>query len=179
MKWTMRVAVAVLLVGLSATVLLSAANGGKLKIVTPGMVLNLTALGQKVAIPANKEVSLPSGEYKPAGIELYAREMDNKGKVVLWKLTSSGPFGKLATIGVSDGQTTEVEGGEPITVKAAGGIQAQGTTKTLYVGLAYVGKSGEMYSSVVHRGTVRAPAPQVQIVDESGRVLNTGSFEYG
>lgn len=41
MKWTMRVAVAAMLVGLSATVLLSAANGGKLKIVTPGMILEL------------------------------------------------------------------------------------------------------------------------------------------
>jgi len=179
MKWTMRVAVAAMLVGLSATVLLSAANGGKLKVVTPGMILNLMVFGQKAAIPANKEVSLPPGEYKPAGIELYAREMDNKGKIVLWKLTSSGPFGKLATIRVAEGQTTEVEGGEPITVKASCSIQAQGTTKSLYIGLAYIGKSGEIYSPVVYRGAMQVPAPKLQIVDESGKVLNTASFEYG
>jgi len=179
MKWTMRVAVAVLLVGLSATVLLSAANGGKLKVVTPGMILQMMVFGQKAAIPANKEASLPPGEYKPAGIELYAREADNKGNPVLWKLTSSGPYGKLATISVAEGQTTEVEGGEPIAVKASCSIQAQGTAKSVYVGLAYIGKSGEMYSPAVYRGTMRAPAPQLQIVDESGKVLNTASFEYG
>jgi hypothetical protein len=179
MKWTMRVAVAAMLVGLSATVLLSAANGGNLKVVTPGMLLQLNLLGKKVDIPANKEASLPPGEYKPAGIELYARETDNKGKAVLWKVTSSGPYGKLATISVAEGQTTEVEGGEPITVKASCSIQAQGTTKSLYIGLAYIGKSGEMYSPAVYRGAMQAPAPQLQIVDESGKVLNTASFEYG
>jgi len=179
MKWTMRVAVAVMLVGLSATVLLSAANGGKLKVVTPGMILQLMVFGQKAAIPANKEASLPPGEYKPAGIELYARETDNKGKLILWKLTSTGPFGKLATISVAEGQTTEVEGGEPITVKASCSIQAQGTTKSVYVGLAYIGKSGEIYSTVVNRGATQAPAPQLQFSDESGKVLNTASFEYG
>jgi hypothetical protein len=179
MKWTMRVAVAAMLVGLSATVLLSAANGGKLKVVTPGMILELMVFGQKAAIPANKEASLPPGEYKPTGIELYARGVDNKGKIVLWKVTSSGPFGKLATISVAEGQTTEVEGGEPITVKASCSIQAQGTTKSVYVGLAYIGKSGEMYSPVVYRGAMQAPAPQLQFSDESGKVLSTASFEYG
>ena len=179
MKWTMRVAVAVLLVGLSATVLLSAANGGKLKVVTPGMILQMMVFGQKAAIPANKEASLPPGEYKPAGIELYARETDNKGKPVLWKLTSSGPYGKLATISVAEGQTTEVEGGEPIAVKASCSIQAQGATKSVYVGLAYIGKSGEIYSAAVYRGAMQTPAPQLQFSDESGKVLNTASFEYG
>jgi hypothetical protein len=178
-KWTMRVAVAAMLVGLSATVLLSAANGGKLKVVTPGMLLQLKLLGKKVDIPANKEASLPPGEYKPAGIELYARGVDRKGNPVLWKLTSAGPFGKLATIDVAEGQTTEVEGGEPITVKASCSVLAQGTTKSVYVGLAYIGQSGEMYSPVVYQGKSTAPAPQLQIVDESGKVLNTASFEYG
>ena len=179
MKWTMRVAVAVLLVGLSATVLLSAANGGKLKVVTPGMILQMMVFGQKAAIPANKEASLPPGEYKPAGIELYARETDNKGNLVLWKLTSSGPYGKLATISVAEGQTTEVEGGEPITIKASCSVLAKGSDKSVYVGLAYIGKSGEMYSPVVYRGAMQAPAPQLQFSDESGKVLNTASFEYG
>jgi hypothetical protein len=179
MKWTMRVAVVALLVGLSATVLLSAANGGKLKVVTPGMILNLMVFGRKAAIPANREASLPPGEYKPAGIELYARGVDNKGKAVLWKITSSGPFGKLATISVAEGQTTEVEGGEPITVKASCSVLAKGTAKSLSIGLAYIGKSGEYYSAVVYRGKMRAPAPQFQIQDESGKVLSTGNFEYG
>jgi len=179
MKWTMRVAVAALLVGLSATVLLSAANGGKLKVVTPGMILNLMVFGQKAAIPANKEASLPPGEYKPAGIEIYARETGATGETVLWKLTTTGPFGKLATINVAAGQTTEVEGGEPITIKVSCNILAQGTTKALYIGLAYIGKSGETYPPVVYRGKTQMPAPKFQIVDESGKVLTTGSFEYG
>lgn len=179
MKWTMRVAVAVLLVGLSATVLLSAANGGKLKVLTPGMILNLTVFGQKVSIPANQETSLSPGEYKPRSIELNASEVDSEGKPVLWKITSSGPYGKLATISVAEGQTTEVEGGEPITVKASCSILEQGSTKSLYIDLAYIGKSGETYSPVVYRGTTPVPAPQLQIVDESGKVLNAASFEYG
>ena len=179
MKWTMRVVVAALLVGLSATVLLSAASRGTLKGVTPGMVLELMGFGRKVAIPANKEASLPPGEYKTKGIELYAREVNSKGKAVLWKITSSGSFGKLATIRVAEGQTTEVEGGEPITVKVPCSLLAKGTAKSLYIGLAYIGKSGEMYSAVVYRGRIRKPAPQCQIQDESGKVLATGNFEYG
>ena len=179
MKWTMRVAVAVLVAGLSATVLLSAANGGKLKVVTPGMLLNLTVFGQKSAIPANKEAPLLPGEYKPASIEIYARETDAKGKVVLWKLTSTGPFGKLATINVAAGQTTEVEGGEPITIKVSCNVLAKGTEKFLYIGLAYIGKSDETYPPVVYRGKTQMPPPKFQIVDESGKVLTTASFEYG
>ena len=179
MKWTMRVVVVVLLVGLSATVLLSAASRGKLKVITPGMILKLMVSGQKATIPPNKEASLPPGEYKTKGIELYAREVNRKGKVVLWKITSSGPFGKLATISVAEGQTTEVEGGEPITVKASCSLLTKGTAKSLYIGLAYIGKSGERYSAVVYRGRIRKPAPQFQIQDESGKVLATGNFEYG
>ncbi|HUX01958.1 MAG TPA: hypothetical protein VMY35_13365 [Phycisphaerae bacterium] len=179
MKWTMRLMVAALLVSLPATVLLSAANSGKLKVITPGMLLNLTVSGQKVAIPANKEASLPPGEYKTKGIELYAREADRRGKIVLWKITSSGSFGKLETIQIAEGQTTEVEGGEPITVKVPCGLQMQKATKFVYVGLAYIGKSDEWYSPIVYKGSSRVPAPQLQISDESGKVLHTASFEYG
>jgi len=157
----------------------AAAGNGKLNVATPGMVVAIEVRGRATPVPPNREVPLPAGEYKVKGIKLHARGVDAKGRPTIWRIECTKPLGKLATIEVTDGQTTTVEGGEPITVKTPVGISKKGAVKTVSVGLQFLGKAGESYRPVVHRGISLLPAPKIQIVGESGKPVSTGSFEYG
>lgn len=50
---------------------------------------------------------------------------------------------------------------------------------TISVGLSFIGKSGEYYRIVVYMGKRRVPSPKLQFLHESGKPLQTASFEYG
>ena len=155
-----------------------AASTGKAKVTTLGMVVEIEVRGRAAPIPPNREVPLPAGEYKVKSVRLHAKGV-YKGKPVIWRIDGTKPLGKLTSVEVAGGETTTVEGGEPLTVKTPVRISKKGSTTTVSIDLQYIGQARENYRSVVYRGRVRAPSPKIQIVGESGNIVVNSAFQYG
>lgn len=51
--------------------------------------------------------------------------------------------------------------------------------QTVSIGLTLEGRAGEKYIAGVMKGRSREPQPIFRIIDEKGRTLTTGRFEYG
>lgn len=176
MRFVLRTAVFCLTLALAATLLFSAGSTGKLKVATPGMVMKLEIRGRKVSVPPNKEVPLPAGTYKTAGLEIYAKAPRSRD---LWRCNGRS-YGKLAKVEIEPGQLTTLEGGQPIAVRTPVSIRKSKTRGSIVnIGLHYVGTSGESYSTVVYKGRSRVPRPKLMIVTENGHVIHKGQFEYG
>jgi hypothetical protein len=174
-------AVLVLAVGLATQVRSAPPAGGSLKVTTQGLVVDLQApTGQKVSLPANKEVPAPPGPYKTVGITQYGQE-NAGGKAVMWSIKCTGPFGKVATLSVSAGKTTTIEAGAPLTVRPTASVaKSEGKGTMISVGLAVVGSAQESYNTgSILRGKTRVPPPKAIILDENGKEVNSGNFEYG
>ena len=145
--------------------------------VPPNLLLELSVDKKPVPVPSGREVSIAAGTYTPAGITAQAA---GRGKAEIWSIKSTGPFGKLAQIEVKEGSTTEIDAGPPLTVRAIVTKTKGPQGKVVSVGLAVTGKAGEQYAvNTLKKGLMIASAPQLQILDENGRVLAQGSFEYG
>lgn len=65
--------------------------------------------------------------------------------------------------------------GTPLIVKA----DVLGAGQNVSIGLIIEGQAGEVYEPGAARNGRRMPAPMFKVFDESGKVLGSGSFEYG
>jgi hypothetical protein len=65
--------------------------------------------------------------------------------------------------------------GPPLLVKAD--VQTMG--RVVSIGLVVEGQAGEVYQPGIIRNGSRVPAPGFKIIDESGKVVGSGRFEYG
>jgi len=157
----------------------AATDAAKLKVTTPGLVIQVDVGGRKVAIPPLKEVPVGERTLETKGYQLHGQGKDTKGRPAIWRLDGRKPFGDLEKITVSGPDVTTVEAGAPLTVMTPTGISVKNGKKTLNVGLYFIGKAKEHYSTVVYMGRIRAASPKIAILDESGKVLNTASYEYG
>lgn len=118
--------------------------------------------------PTGGKVQFPAGTYMPVVTML--TKNDDAGTP--WMLRSSGgdqPFEVPA-----DG-TLALPIGPPLVTKVA----VQQRERTVSVDLALVGQAGEQYAPGAMKGKERMPPPKLEIVDEAGKVLQTGQFEYG
>ncbi len=127
--------------------------------------------------PEQGKVAIPAGTYRPEMIHLVAEQGAQPGQqgTATWTLTSLGPFGKLQRVQVRESQTTSLEAGLPLLVK----VRTRRWGRTVRVDFQITGQAGEVYERAARRNGRRQPAPNVKIVDASGKVLQTGRFEYG
>jgi len=148
---------------------------GTIKVVSPGVGLELK-IGEKPApVPNGKEVPLPPATYTPFRITCGA-----KGPSEIWTIKSTGPFGELKDIIVAEGQVTNIEAGQPFKIKVSVSNPSGDKAQPALIGMMIVGKSGEVYTAnTLMKGLSIAPKPQFKIVDESGTTLAKGEFEYG
>jgi hypothetical protein len=65
--------------------------------------------------------------------------------------------------------------GAPLCVKA----DVNGSGVSISIGLIIEGQAGEVYEPGAAKNGTRRPAPKFTVLDESGKVLGSGSFEYG
>ncbi len=65
--------------------------------------------------------------------------------------------------------------GVPLSVKA----DVNGSGQSISIGLIIEGQAGEVYEPGAAKNGTRMPAPTFEVLDESGAVLGSGSFEYG
>ncbi len=65
--------------------------------------------------------------------------------------------------------------GAPVVVKA----DVQGYGQSISIGLIIQGQAGEVYEPGAAMNGRKRPAPTFDVLDEAGKVLGSGSFEYG
>ncbi len=68
-----------------------------------------------------------------------------------------------------------VKPGAPLCVKA----DVNGSGRSISIGLIIEGQAGEVYEPGAAKNGRQRPAPKFTVLDESGTVLGSGSFEYG
>ena len=144
------------------------------------LVLDLKIDNKPVTVPSGREITMPAATYAPACITAQAAA-PGKTKAEIWSIKCTGPFGQVASIAVQEGATSTIDAGPPFTLKPI--VYAATNTpqgKVLPIGLAIIGKAGEQYAAnTLKKGMSSVPPPQFQILDETGKVLTQGAFEYG
>ena len=119
---------------------------------------------------ANEPVKVKTGTHRPRLITLKS----NKGKDT-WQIISNGPWGEINPIKVSKNETTNLTFGPPLMVKT--NVYKRRTSAS--VGLSIIGQAGEKYRSSVMKNGRSLAAPGLKIIDQEGKVLASGKFEYG
>jgi hypothetical protein len=99
----------------------AADNTGAVKVATPGLALrilgpknNATGKPDEISLPIGQEVKLPPAAYPVSSITLMAPDAGKN----LWILAATKNLGRLDNIQVTAGQTTTVEGGGPLQIRA-------------------------------------------------------------
>ena len=145
---------------------------GYIKLNTPNakLVLKSGWFNQISIKSATEPVKVKAGTHNPRLISLKTK----KGKDT-WQIISNGPWGDLNQIKVTKNDTTNLTFGPPLLVKP----NVHKRKKIVSIGLTIVGKSGEHYQSRVTKNGRPMQAPRLKIIDQSGKVLASGKFEYG
>jgi len=114
---------------------------------------------------------LPAGRYTALSMELNG----TNSLGTRWTLTSSSQTGKLSNFEIRPGEKASIKIGPPFLIKTT----ADWSNEKVSIGLNLEGQAGEQYSGVVMKNGRRQPAPRLKIVDETGKLLASGKFEYG
>ena len=117
-----------------------------------------------------KPVALRARAYRPKRLSIAMKENGNT-----WRIDSRGPWGKLSKIEVKNDETTVVRLGPPLLIKP----KISQRSSLVSVDFSMIGQAGEHYSASVAKNGKRLAAPGLKIVDEAGKVLASGKFEYG
>jgi hypothetical protein len=147
---------------------------GFIKIETSGVDM-LISKGwfQNVRITSEgNPVKVTVGTYRPKNIYIKAGKDNDK----LWTIFgSSGPWGELSKIKVEKDKTTAIALGPPFTIKTD--VQRNG--RNVLIGLSLIGRSGEYWNPQVSLNKGQVMAPKLSIIDEAGKILASGSFQFG
>jgi len=152
--------------------------------VPAGMVLELKVNGKAAPLPSDKDVPINPGTYEPASLTCGAAAPGARGRTELWTIKCAGGangWGKLKEITVQDGATTPIVAGPPFTLKTLVGKAENGPKgKTIPFTLRIYGKAGELYDlNSLRKGQSVPPELALQVVDEKGNVLATGTLPFG
>ena len=117
---------------------------------------------------------VPAGTYMTRMVTL--NRTDAAGDT--WMLRCYGNVGKLARFEVRPDETVSVRVGTPLTATTA--VQSGGEDDPeVYISLSLTGQSGERYTPGAMKNNRMTPAPGLEILDEAGKALGSGKFEYG
>lgn len=127
---------------------------------------------EQVLTGSGKEVwQLPAGRYTASPIEL--RQVDASGS--RWIFRSSPETGKLEDFEIQLGRKTSFQLGAPFLIKTS----AECRGDVVLIGFYLQGQAGELYSPGARKDRTTIPAPKFKVIDEVGKVLSSGQFEYG
>jgi hypothetical protein len=180
MRRTVLGVLTLILLASSAIFAAQAADTGRLKLEAEGVDITLKSGENAVALNAkDSDVAAAPGKYTPASIVLMRKQITgtNGTKVEsTWKLQSAGPWGKLADLTVESGKTTVLKLGQPLTLS----VKPQPAAGNVVFSFAVVGASGESYRPLALKDDkpVDSP-PKMTILDEAGKVLESGIFKFG
>ena len=152
--------------------------------VPAGLVLELKVNGKAAPLPSDKDVPINPGTYEPASLTCGAAAPGARGRTELWTIKCAGGatgWGKLKEITVQDNATTTIDAGPPFTLKTLVYKAENGAKgKVIPFTLRIYGKAGELYDlNTLRKGQAVPPELALQIVDEKGTVLGSGTLPYG
>lgn len=116
------------------------------------------------------KANLPAGKYMAFVLFLAGADADG----TKWTLQGT-PSRELQQFEIQPGKTLQVQAGPPLALKTAVTQQE----RTVSISLVLAGKGTEQYSPGAMKDGKRPPPPKFEILDEAGKVLQTGNFEYG
>jgi hypothetical protein len=108
--------------------------------------------------------------YRPQFLSL---SMDQDGHT--WRLESRGPWADLSKIKVRNNEATAIRLGPPFLIKPV--VKKHGLN--FLISFAIIGRAGEQYENLITKDGRAVTGAKIKIVDETGNVLKSGSFEYG
>ncbi len=113
----------------------------------------------------------PAGAYRLISLELNRK--DETGAT--WTLRESQHPKNLDTFEIRAGETLAANIGPPLSARTT--VTKRG--QTVQIGFMLVGRAGEEYAPGALKDGSRVPAPKFKILDESGKVQASDSFQYG
>jgi len=108
--------------------------------------------------------------HKPERLSI---SMGQKGHI--WKIDSKGPWGNLSRIKIKNDKTTVIRLGPPFRISPR--VRKSGSN--LSIDFAIIGQAGEQYENFIRKDDRAVTGAKVNIVDETGNVLEAGRFQYG
>jgi hypothetical protein len=120
----------------------------------------------------NSSVEATVGTYKPKNI--FIRSLKDKSTSYTF-IATSGPWGQLSPIKVEKDKITTISLGPPFTIKT----NVQKNKNIVSIGLSLMGCSGEYWNPQVSLNKGQVMAPKISIVDEAGKTLASGNFQFG
>lgn len=116
--------------------------------------------------------SVPAGRYGAVVMELAKK--DSSGDKVVFT-TDKGGAGQFGDFEVKPGQVTSFQFGPPFQIKTS--MERSG--ENVFVSFGLQGRAGELYKPGATINGKEVPEPAFRIIDESGKVVHSGRFEYG
>ena len=92
-----------------------------------------------------------------------------------WRIESRGPWGNLSKIKVRNNEATALRLGPPFLIKPE--VNKNGSF--LSIDYAIIGQAGEQYQNFITKNNRVVTGAKIEIVDETGNILVSGSFKYG
>ena len=115
-------------------------------------------------------VALRARAYRPKRLSMTMKENGNT-----WRIDSRGPWGDMSRVKVKNDETTVLKPGPPLLIKP----EVRQRSSLVSVDFSIIGQAGEHYGAGIAKNGRRLAAPGLKIVDEAGKVLASGKFEYG
>jgi len=92
-----------------------------------------------------------------------------------WRIESRGPWADLSKIKVRNNEATAIRLGPPFLIKP----EVKKNGYILSIDYAIIGQAGEHYENFITKNDRAVTGAKIKIVDETGNVLESGSFKYG
>jgi len=108
--------------------------------------------------------------YRPRSLSLTMRQDGHT-----WRIESRGPWADLSKIKVRNNEATAIRLGPPFRIKP----QVNKNGSIISIDYAIIGQAGEKYRSFITKDNRPVTGAKIKIVDETGKVLKSGSFQYG
>jgi len=92
-----------------------------------------------------------------------------------WKIESRGPWGSLSKINVRNNEATTIRLGPPFLIKPV----VNKNNSILLIRYAIIGQAAVQYQNFLTKDNRPVTGAKIKIVDETGNILESGSFKYG
>ena len=151
----------------------SGGQDGILDVQQPGAKLVVRKwLARRRLLGETGEWKVPPGTYKTIGLCLSLTD-ENGDK---WKVLATSMGKDLSEFTVEELKTTVIEVGAPLELRAD---VSRGGLRTVILSPAITGRGGEEYGGQVTKNDRPLAAPTFTVVDEDGKEIGRGQFEYG
>ena len=111
-----------------------------------------------------------AGVHRPRRLSM---SVEQNGRT--WRIDSRGPWANLSRIRVKALRTTTLRLGSPLMIKSK--VRRNGSS--VDIDYAIVGQAGEHYEKFAVKDNRAVRKAKVRILDETGNIVEAGSFKYG